>query len=107
MNQPTRQPPRFVPTLTEVIEPTASRPPAPDHGDNVEALVARICEQVQPKLARRLQQESEQWLRATLAQHLRDVDARIQSDLESVVRETVMSVLKTQNRPDPTDISLD
>jgi hypothetical protein len=102
MNTPVRQPPRFVPTLTEVVDPLALNPTAGKPDADVETLIAEIWQQVQPMLALRLQQESEQWLRATLAQHLRDINARVQSDMESLVRQAVMDALKTQNRPDPT-----
>lgn len=108
MNLPTRQPPRFVPTLTEVVEPLAALPAAASpavngHDINVDALIARICEQVQPMLARRLQQESQQWLRATLAQYLHETSLRIQDDMASLVRQAVMDALKTHNRTDPAD----
>lgn len=102
MNTPVRQPPRFVPTLTEVVDPLAFTSPTTAQADvDVEALIAAIWQQIQPQLALRLQQETEQWLRATLAQHLHDINARVQSDMESLVRQAVMDALKTQNRPDP------
>ncbi len=103
MNPPTRQPPRFVPTLTEVVDPRASGPAAMEPGVDLDALIASICQQVQPALARKLQQESEQWLRAALAQHLRDTTARLQSDLESMVRQAVITALKGQNQAEPAD----
>lgn len=103
MNLPTRQPPRFVPTLTEVVDPLAPGPAATDPGVDVDALIASICQQIQPVLARRLQQESEQWLRATLAQHLQVVNESIQSDIEFLVRRTLMNALKTKNGPIPDD----
>jgi hypothetical protein len=102
MSTPVRQPPRFVPTLTEVVDPLAFTAPSTAQADiDVETLMATIWQQVQPKLALRLQQETEQWLRATLAQHLHDINARVQSDMEPLVRQAVMDALKTQNRPDP------
>jgi hypothetical protein len=109
MNLPTRQPPRFVPTLTEVVEPLASSLTASDADADVDvdALVATICQQVQPMLARRLQQESEQWLRATLAQHLHEINTRIQSDMVSLVRQAVTNALEAQNRADPAAASAD
>jgi hypothetical protein len=36
-----------------------------------------------------------------LAQHLRDLDARMQSTLESLVRQAVVDALKTQNQANP------
>lgn len=103
MNLPTRQPPRFVPTLTERVEPPASSPAAIETGIDVDALVASICQQVQPTIARKLQQESEQWLRAALAQHLHDTNARLQSEVESTVRQAVITALTGQNQADPAD----
>lgn len=101
MNTPVRQPPRFVPTLTEVIDPLAVNPSAANPDADIETLIAAIWQQVQPMVALRLQQESEQWLRTMLAQHLHEINARVQSDMESLVRQAVMDVLKTQIRPDP------
>jgi len=104
MNLPTRQPPRFVPTLTEVVEPLAANSAATDVNLalDVDALVASICQQIQPMLAHKLQSESEQWLRATLAQHLHQLNARIQSDMESLVHQAVINAFKAQTRPNPT-----
>lgn len=101
MSTPARQAPRFVPTLTEVIDPLAFNPTTKKPDGDVETLATEIWQKVQPMVARRLQEESEQWLRATLAQHLHDINARVQCDLESLVRQAVMDALMTQNRPDP------
>lgn len=102
MNMPARQPPRFVPTLTEVIEPSAFNQNATHPGVDVEALVATIWQQVQPMLALKLQQESDRWLRATLAQQLQEINARLQGDIESLVRQAVSDALTPQNQSDPT-----
>ena len=86
MNTPTRQPPRFVPTLTEVVDaPDLRQTRTPPHLE-VEPLIAAICQQFQP----------------LLAQHLHEINARMQSDIELLVRQAVMDALKTQNRPGPT-----
>lgn len=103
MNLPTRQPPRFVPTLTEVVEPPASTSAAPEPEVDVDALVASICQQLQPMLARKLQQETEQWLRAALAQHMHDTIARLQNDMESMVRQAVLTAFNAQNQANPAD----
>lgn len=101
MNTNARQPPRFVPTLTERVDQQELNRVAPLPDAAVEALVKEVWQQLQPTLTRRLQEESEQWLRAALAQHLRDTNARVQSDLESMVRQAVMNALKTQNQANP------
>lgn len=98
MTVPMRQPPRFVPTLTEVIDPSASNQTATHSGIDEEALVATILQQVQPMADLLLRQESEQWLRATLAQELHGFSTRMQSELESMVRQAVSEALTPQNR---------
>lgn len=101
MNTPERQPPRFVPTLTEIVDPLEFNLATTQPASAVETLVQEVWQQVQPLLARRLQEESEQWLRATMAQHLHDFNARTQSELESLVRQAVMDTLTTKNRANP------
>lgn len=102
MTTPARQPPRFVPTLTEVVMPPLPKPGTAPEQAEAEALAAQIWHQVQPLLMHRLQQETEQWLRATLAQHLHETTARVQSDMASLVRQAAIDALNTQNRPKPT-----
>jgi hypothetical protein len=86
MNTPTRQPPRFVPTLTEVVDAPHPRQTTANPNLEAEPLIAAICQQFQP----------------LLAQHLHEINARMQSDIELLVRQAVMDALKTQNRPGPT-----
>jgi hypothetical protein len=123
MNAAMRQPPYFVPTLTEVIKPSANNQAtalpdarfvptltdafdpqaisqcAPNPGLDDQALVATILQQVRPMLADWLQQESEQWLRATLAQQLQELNTRLQNELEARVRQAVKEALAPQNLP--------
>ena len=96
MTAPVRRPPRFVPTLTEVIAPQAATGPV----IHDEALVATILQQIQPMVADWLQRESEQWLRATLAQQLLEFNTRLQTELETRVRQAVKEALTPQNRSD-------
>lgn len=101
MNKPARQPPRFVPTLTERVDPLESNADSATPDAAVEALVKEVWLRVQPELTRRVSEESEHWLRTTMAQHLQAVHARMQIELESRVREAVMDALKSPNRADP------
>jgi DNA polymerase III delta subunit len=102
MNTAARQPPRFVPTLTERVDPLELDRLTAHPDAAVEALVKEVWQQIQPMLAQRLQEHSEQWLRTALAQHLRDINAQLQSDMELLVHQAVMDALKTQTRPGPT-----
>lgn len=101
MTPPTRQPPRFVPTLTEKVDPRGDHAAAAQADVSVEAVVNEVMQQMHPMLVQQLQEESELWLRATLAQHLRRLNARTQSVLESLVRQAVTDALKTQNQANP------
>lgn len=85
MNPPARHPPRFVPTLTERVGPPGANTTANQTHADAEALVNEVLQQLQP----------------VLAQHLRDLNARMQSTLESLVRQAVVDALKTQNQADP------
>ncbi|MBE0473643.1 hypothetical protein [Rhodoferax sp.] len=101
MNTPPRQPPRFVPTLTEKIEANTFTPIEPPPGINIEALIAAVWQQVQPLVVVKLQQHSEQWLRATLAQQLQEINIRVQDDIALLVRQAVSDALTPQNRSQP------
>jgi hypothetical protein len=84
MNPPVRHPPRFVPTLTERVDPPGASI-ATRTNTATEVLVKEVMQQVQP----------------ALAQHLHELNARMQSTLESLVRQAVVDALKTQNRAHP------
>ncbi len=105
MNTTARHPPRFVPTLTEVIEPSTGNQPVACPGADVDALMATIWQQVQPMVALKLQQASEQWLRATLAQQLQELTVRLQTDMEPLVRQAVRDALTPQNRSESAQVS--
>lgn len=85
MTPPARHPPRFVPTLTERVDPAGVNATAPRSGVLAEALVNEVLQQLQP----------------VLAQHLRDHNARMQNMLESLVRQAVVDALKTQSLANP------
>lgn len=101
MNTPARQPPRFVPTLTDIVDPLEVNLAKPKPDAAVEALVKEVWQQIHPRVIQRLQEESERWLRDMLAQHLHHISVRVHSDLESLVRQAVLDALKTQNRAEP------
>lgn len=98
MNTPLRQPPRFVPTLTEKIETNTFTPTETHPGIDVDALITAVWQQIQPLVVVKLQQQSEQWLRATLAQQLQEISIRLQDDIALLVRQAVNDALTTQNR---------
>jgi hypothetical protein len=84
----TRQPPKFVPTLTEVVStPTAAQPvPA---GLSQEQLVHRIMQRVDLTLDRRLREA----IATTVLEQTRALGPMLREQIESVVRETVAQAL--------------
>lgn len=92
--QPPRVPPRFVPTLTEVVQPGTDEVPgsaaAPAGGGSSE-------EQLVQRVMRRVQQGLDQRLREAVAQvvldHTRSLGPAIAVEVESVVRSMVAEAL--------------
>ena len=76
--------PRFLPTLTEVVQPP--QPPQPPHPPiDTDAMVAKVMQAVAPHIENQLRE-----LVADLVQEqLRALSPRIQHDLEQMVRAAV------------------
>ena len=86
----TRNPPRFVPTLTEVVRtqgagPTASVPPVASE----EQLVHRIMQRVDLSLERRLREA----IATTVLDQTRLLAPLLREEIELVVRESVSQAL--------------
>jgi hypothetical protein len=81
----TRTPPRYVPTLTEVVKPAADAQPAPDAAALQEELVNRVLQRVELTLERRLREA----IAATVLEHTRSIAPLLRDEIEAVVRETV------------------
>ena len=80
-----RTPPRFVPTLTEVVKPTPG-PQAADPGElSQEQLVARVMQRVDLTLERRLREA----IASTILEQTRSIAPLLRDQIESAVRETV------------------
>lgn len=88
--------PRFVPTLTEVVQPGlrsafAAGVPAID----AEQLVAQALELARPRLEQQLRAS----LQALVEQHLQSAAPRLQHDLEEAVRAAVAQTLAATAPP--------
>jgi hypothetical protein len=81
----TRTPPRYVPTLTEVVKPAAEAPPAADAAALQEDLVRRVLQRVDLTLERRLREA----IAATVLEQTRSIVPLLRDEIEAVVRETV------------------
>ena len=93
MNGAARPPPRFVPTLTEVVDPSSlgriPHNPQPD----VQAVINLVQQQVRPIFEQRLQEELDRMVRALVAQQWEDISARVQEEMDNVVRQAVAQAL--------------
>lgn len=103
MNTPSRQLPRFIPTLTEVVDPASLNSTARQTKPDVEALIGRVQRQVQPIFERRLQEEFERLVRTLVARQWDDVSGRLQAEMDMFVRQAVIDALGGHNLPEPPD----
>jgi hypothetical protein len=80
-----RTPPRYVPTLTEVVKPTTvSESPTPA-GLAEEQLIARVMQRVDLTLERRLREA----IASTILEQTRSIAPLLRDQIETAVRQTV------------------
>lgn len=91
MTQPPRVPPRFVPTLTEVVQVAATPSPAPvfDALAFEEQLVHRVMQRVDALLEQRVRQA----VAHVIEEQTRSLLPRLREELDSVVRGSVSEAL--------------
>jgi len=99
---PSRPLPRFIPTLTEVVDPASLNSTARLAKPEVETLIDQVQRQVQPIFERRLQEEFERLVRSLVAKQWDDVRARLQNEMDMMVRQSVLDALDKQASPDAT-----
>ncbi|MBP9906835.1 MAG: hypothetical protein KBF66_14860 [Rhodoferax sp.] len=93
MNTPNQPLPRFIPTLTEVVDPRTLTGLAKPAQAETEAMVKRVKQQIQPIFERRLQEEFDRLVRATVSRHWADVSAKLQDEMEMFTRQAVIDAL--------------
>lgn len=85
---PSRTPPRYVPTLTEVVKPPDPAPAASaaiGGGLTQEQLIHRVMQRVDLELERRLREA----IATAVLEQTRSLGPLLHDEIESVVRETV------------------
>jgi hypothetical protein len=82
---PNRTPPRYVPTLTEVVKPMSGSEPPTHVGLSQEQLIARVMQRVDLTLERRLREA----IASTVLEQTRSIAPLLRDEIESVVRQTV------------------
>lgn len=86
--------PRFVPTLTEVVQPGLPIAPPPTSIDPVQ-----LAEQVLKLVKPRLEQQLRASLQAVIEQHLRAAAPRLRSELQDAIQAAVSQAIANVNQP--------
>lgn len=100
MSTSNRPLPRFIPTLTEVVDPASLNSTAKQTKPDVEAMIARVQQQVQPIFERRLQEEFDRLVRALVAKQWDDISTKLQGEMDMFLRQAVVDALAGQNPVD-------
>ncbi len=93
MIAPNKNLPRFIPTLTEVVDPASLTGTAFVARPDVEAVIALVRQQIQPIFERRLQDEFDRLVRATVTRQWADISARLQDEMDMFVRQAVIDAV--------------
>jgi hypothetical protein len=80
-----RTPPRYVPTLTEVVGPTGDARPLLGAGLSQDQIIHRVMQRIDLMLERRLREA----VAATVLEQTRSIVPLLREEIELVVRETV------------------
>lgn len=102
MNQPPRNLPRFLPTLTEVVDPSILAVPTVHVAPTVlatpdlEDAVWFVMQRVDMLIERRVREEAEVMLNTLVAQQLQSLGERLRLELEGVVRLAVADAIALQ-----------
>ena len=92
----TRLPPRYVPTLTEVVVSGAEPSPETAVALSQEQLIQRVMRRVDLVLERRLREA----VAAAVIEQTRAIGPLLREEIESVVRETVAQAFEQELPPD-------
>lgn len=93
-----RQPPRMVPTLTEVVQglghdDAAAASPAVDA-----ALATRVTRRVMEGLSSQLEMQLRERVAQIALEHTRDLAPRLQGEIERLVRELVQDAIAAERQ---------
>ena len=91
----TRNPPRYVPTLTEVVKASSQSKPAADFAVSQEELIQRVMQRIDLSLERKLREAIAQ----TVLEQTRSLAPLLREEIEAVVRETVASAFADETDP--------
>jgi len=90
MSTTPRQLPRFIPTLTEIVDPASFTQTNTNAPPDVEAMVNLVQSQLKPIFERRLQEEMDRLVRAQVAKQWAEVGSRLRGEMETFVKQAVI-----------------
>jgi hypothetical protein len=93
MNTPPRNLPRFLPTLTEVVQPPALVRDDVAASPDADEAVRLVMQRVEKVLEQRLREETEALVRIVVNEQIQTMSARLRLELESVVRKALLDAL--------------
>lgn len=96
MTHTPRIPPRFVPTLTEIVSPDSLSRSSPFPEPDVQSIINLVQHQTRPIFERRLQEELDRLVRTIVAKQWADLSARLQDEMDMFVRQAVTDALAAQ-----------
>ena len=97
MNQAPRKLPRFLPTLTEIVDPSTLVAPEVQATPDLENAVWFVMQRVDMLIERRVREETDAMLSTVVAQHLQSLGERLRLEMEGVVRLAVVDAIALQN----------
>ena len=98
MNTTPRNLPRYVPTLTEIVEPSFLLRTPTSTSPSFEEITQSVMQRVDLVLDRRLREETEGMLRNLVTQQLETMHFRLREELALVVRETVAQAMALREK---------
>ena len=96
MNQAPRNLPRFLPILTEIVDPSSLAAPTVPATPDLEDAVWFVMQRVDMLIERRVREETDAMLSTIVAQHLQSLGERLRLELEGVVRLAVADAIALQ-----------
>jgi hypothetical protein len=98
MSTTPRHLPRFIPTLTEIVDSASFAPTDAKTSPDLEAMVNLVQSQLKPVFERRLQEEIDRVVRAQVAKQWAEVGSRLQGEMQNFVRQAVIDALASQRQ---------
>lgn len=94
MSTQPRNLPRYLPTLTEIVQPYAVAPrPDVSASPGLEDTVWFVMQRVDMVIERRVREETETMLRTVVNEQIQSLTVRLRQELEGVVRQAVSEAL--------------